>query len=475
MALPDILFKGVPRRYTRGFTAEVIRKTKPQRVVIPCAGAFALATTAVEAGIEPERIHCCDISLYTCTLGSYLADRPFQVRAVGRWEWLNQYMDTPIGQVAGVGLAVRLLQYENKRESLYKRERLRELTERQGVYIDQLLKTADLMYSRLGGLNFEPIDMWELMSRYVPTEQGGEPEGYDPENTLLLVNPPRYSSGYNRMYRGVDEAFAWDKPEVQQFDEDDYDALMDYLGQEGGPHAMMYYATPVKEPQDPADQWGHPWVSVFAARPKTGINTAINWVVSNRVTDKKLQREDVEKPARAKYKLFLEGKLTPESRLEVRKESYEVGTYYRDLFVHNLGMLNAEKYRVLLLDGKLLATLGLHLADMRGAGALSMQGVAKLRYAFSVDHPDYPKLHKLTLLSVLSSWFWDEEMSDIEPMALAVQTSMLTPHPEAKTARGLFKLKERHREGGQYKLVYYGDIQQRTAEETITEFLRRWG
>jgi hypothetical protein len=735
MSLPDVLFKGVPRRYTRGYTLEVIQATKPQRVVIPCVGAYALATTAVEAGISPENIEACDISLYSTVIGNMLAGTPFQLRAVGRWEWLNKYMTDPVGQVAAVVVAIRMLQYEGGKApgklNLYRRERIRELVERQEVYIDQARAAAERLKVRLGGLRFQAEDMWELLARHVPNPAAPEgerlPDGAEPGSTLLLVNPPRYNclapheriltadlrwvpcgtlrvgdeilafdenlpatrrrrwrfatithsepmkqecvrvhmedgtsvvctmdhpwladpysytggfrdwiradqmegkyalraldtwkadrsyeagwlagmydgegclnlrgdstslsiaqvagpvsdevenllrskgfrvggydggrgrstrsievrggfaeqlralgvfrpgrllanlrsrwhdrrgcevrrkvrvervepigmhpiqsistscrtyvgegflmhnSGYDKMYQGVDEAFEWVQPNVRQFTEDQYAPLMRYLGQAEAPHALLYYATPVESGEDPAEEWGVPWKSVFAARPKTGKQAAINWIVANRVPEKanerKLQRSDIEGNPRAKFKLFREGVITADSRLVVVPESREVASYYRDLFVHNLGHLNAERYKVLLLDGKLVATIGLHLQNLRAGG--SMQGVAKLRFAFSVDHPDYDRLHKLTLSSIISSWFWEDEISDIEPAPRAVQTTMLTPHPEVKTARGIFKLKAREKDAdtGWNKITYYADVVDRTPRQTLEVFLSRW-
>lgn len=471
MSLPDILFKGVPRRYTRGYTLQVIQKTKPEKIVIPCVGAFALATTCVEAGIRPEQIEACDISLYTSVLGCYLAGKELNVRPREGWEWLEQYMTDPLGRVAAVALAIRILQYQSKRSSLFQRERIREVVERQEAYIQQLRKAGEAMFARLGGLAYEPEDMWNLLGRHVPNPLTGEPVA-DP-STLILCNPPRYTGGYDKMYQGIEDAFDWGKPNVRQFDEEQYAPLMAYMA--NGPKTLVYYATPVADPEDPARLWGEPWTSVYAHRPKTGNQAAINWIVANWDEKKHLQRADVEGNVRAKYKLFREGVIDPEkSDLRVIVEKKEVASYYRDLFVHNLGHLNAERYKVLLIDGKLVATVGLHLQNLRAGG--SMKGIAKLRFAFTVDHPAYDKLHKLTLLSVVSSWFWDGELSDIEPPPRAVQTTMLTPYPEAKTARGIFTLKdrERDRDTGQYKLTYYADVAVRTPRETLQLFMNRW-
>src|SRR6476620_571320 len=101
MALPDILFKGVPRRYTRGYTADAIRAVRPDRVVIPCVGAYALATTCIEAGVRPDQIEACDISLYSTAIGNMLASQPWRLEAIGQFSWLNDYIHKD-GDVDGI-------------------------------------------------------------------------------------------------------------------------------------------------------------------------------------------------------------------------------------------------------------------------------------------------------------------------------------------------------------------------------------
>lgn len=484
MSKPDVIFCGVPRAYTRGYTAEVIRRQRPERVVIPCVGAFSLASTVVEAGVGPEQIECCDISLYSTVVGKMLAGEVMEdlrVREKGM-EWLEEYMgESAEHRVAGVTWAIRLLQYRAKKESVYKWERVREMMERREVYLEQGLRAARRMNARLGGLRYAAEDMWELLERTLVLPDGSE-RGDDRDEkgqggTLLLVNPPRYSAGYTRQFRGVEEFFQWEEPQVGQFDEEDYPRLMGRLAE--GPRALMFYATPVVSHEDPADEWGGPWKSVFADRPRTGKTAAINWIVSNRpdlgAPPVKLRRADVERGVRAKYKMFREGVIREDSELRVVTESKEVASYYRDLLVHNLGMVNAERYKVLLMDGELMAVMGAHLQNLRASGVLN--GVCKLTFSFTVDHPRYDRLHKLTLMSVVSSWFWEHEISALEEMPRAVQTTMLTKFPEVKTARGIFKLKDRERDGktGLNKITYYADLVYRTPEETLAEWRRRWG
>jgi len=77
------------------------------------------------------------------------------------------------------------------------------------------------------------VDDWyqHVGRRLLKGKRGAKPIFSDSEViTLLLVNPPRYSGGYDRMFEGVDDVFDWDAPAAAQFVEQDYARLMEMLG-----------------------------------------------------------------------------------------------------------------------------------------------------------------------------------------------------------------------------------------------------
>lgn len=471
MSLPDILFKGIPRRWTRGFTKELIEKTKPERVIVPCAGAFSLVATAVKAGVKPENIHACDISLYSSVLGTYFASRGMvrdefmlSVKVKPPFEWLMPYRHQDQNVCAAVIVGIRLAQYLAKKQSVYRDQRIRELQDGAAFYLEQARRSVESMREELKGIHYAPRDMWALLAEHV-----------DDPDTLILCNPPRYTGGYDKMYAGVEQMFTWNAPGVAQFDESQYAKLMDYLGNAAA-RSLVYYATPVETSEDPQKTFGPPWRSVFAERPRTGKTAAINWILINRIASEDaepvLRRADTGPAAVPRYPMFTHGTVTEASRLEVRAETKAIVSYYRDLLVHRLGLTNAESHQVLLLDGQLVAAVGLHLANYHRA-----MGAANLTFCFSPQHERYPRLQKLALLSVASSWFWDGVLKNaLEERPYTVATTMLTDLPEVKTARGIFKLAEREAlKAGGYKLHYTAEVQTRTADETVQYWLKKWG
>lgn len=469
--IPDILFKGIPRSTTRGYTAQVIALTKPSTVVIPCCGSFALASVVTGTGMAPEAVICGDISLYSSILGAAITGQPLAVtvRDHPLADLIAPYWsDDPLDQAAAVLLVARILQYERPRKKRFHEHHQRELQTNAPVYVQQLRDQIRDLHTQLHGLTYVARDLWDTLEQY----------RHDP-SALLLVNPPRYTGGYDRMFAGLEQVFDWPAPDIPQFVEHDYPRLMDLLGQSEA-HSLVYYAT---QGEDPATGWGDPWHSVFADLPGSLGKVAINWIVSNRPTAHTAINRTKFYTGEARFKLF-DGDIGPESVLTALRVTKPVGDYYRDLFIHKLAGSSTEVYTVLLIDGRLMAVIGVHLKDFR-RGARMRKGdaqyakVASVTFAFTVPHDRYDRLHKLTLMSAVSSWYWEsilgsEPAYEVLGNPVAVATVMLTPHPENKTARGVLRLVDREATPDGFKLRYIGDVITRTAEETLALWLHKF-
>jgi len=474
MSNPDILFRGIPRGPTRGYTASVVMASKASVVVVPCCGSFSLAAVAREAGAPTERIVCGDISLYSTALGMAIMSNDWRLdlkpEAGEIGELVRKYVDgAPIAKAAAVMYAIRVLQYDRKNQTIFLQHVQRELMQEAENYIGQLMEAIVEMAQALRGLRYEARDMWLTLDEY-----RGDPKA------LLLVNPPRYTGGYGRMFKGIERIFDWDEPKVAQFTEKDYARLMQVLGASPA-LTLMYYATPN---EDPAPLWGEPWQSVFADRPSNSKSAAINWIVANRnPIPPQVSRAKITL-GEARFKLFT-GEVKPDSRIEARVIPRDVADYYKDLFIHRLPGSMSEKYVGLLLDGCLAAILAFTTANMRSGHGSKDDEIgdipANLTFAFTVPHERYERLHKLTLLSMLSEWFWNDIFSrekhvDLTGLPRRVQSTMLTPHPENKTARGtgMEMAKRAAQKDGTFKLTYYGNIVQRTREETLALWLQKF-
>ena len=457
----DSLVRGKPKADLLTFIASTLEKEAPTRVVIPRSEGFHMAAAAKAAGVK--HIICADSSLYSAILGHFLAGNDLPaVQPTDPYSFLRQYMaDGPASTVAAVALGLRILLFSQKSRSLYYDERIRELRERSDVYIEHLRKQVVSLKNKLampdGSFQFYTMPSYEAIGQI------------DVADGIIIMKPVAKRA----VIKNVGDAFQWDGPYVQDDLEYDAERLAELCANRG--RTLMVVQTGVENPPDPAKKFSGRWQSVFASKPKDGKQARMDWVVSNIQSESDtLKRTDVEQPAVGTYKLFTSGTIRPDADLRVVKESKEVVSYYRDLLVHRLALVNAERYKVILLDGQLIACVGAHLQNLRASGVL--QGVVKLTFCFTPEHPDYPRLHKLALMCVVSDWFWADEVSDIEPLPRAVQTTMLTPYPEVKTARGIFELKGREwdTDKKQNKLTYYANLVHRTPAETLSEWRQRW-
>jgi hypothetical protein len=474
---PDVLFKGIPNQYVRKYMRDEIARLRPATVVIPCAGAFASAIAAVDAGQTPERIVCGDIALYTSAIGYWLAgtDWRLEPKADGPFAWMQRLLDAGDvsqdyqqhdayrkRQMACVVLAIRILQYD--KPAAHYQQRKRELTERAGVYLRQIEETAERAMGRLRGITYHARDLWETLGTY-----------RDDAGALMLVDPPWYKKGYANMFKGVDQAFSWDEPRVPEFDPGDAERLTKWLG-EGAAKTMVFMGTPLTEMVNPEAQLGAPWKSVFVHRPQASSSSVASWILANQPSahETRFDRDDVEASVRPRYRVW-DGKsvIRPTDQITWRHEKRDVVNYYRDLLVHRLALSQTEDYRVLLLNGELIACFGYHVASIRTGGGVSQ---ATLTFAFSPHSERYQKLNKLVLMCAVSSWMWDGVMKDIEQPPTRIATAMLTPYPENKIARGVMQLTERTWEEKKkmYKLLYHADIVRRTARETLETWLARY-
>ena len=174
---PDVLFKGIPRGPTRGYTAKVLQAFRPEIVVIPCCGSFSLAAVAKEAGVLPHDIVCGDVSLYSTALGNAIMgqdwrlevkpDCPFPELA----EILNAALaesSDPIAKAAVALFGVRYLQYVKKKANRFYENLQAELCRNAPSYLEQLRLQALGLAEGLSGCQYHARDMWLTLDEYMP-------------------------------------------------------------------------------------------------------------------------------------------------------------------------------------------------------------------------------------------------------------------------------------------------------------------
>lgn len=320
-------------------------------------------------------------------------------------------------------------------------------------------------------VDVEPIGMQEIQS-ISTSSRTYIGEGFMMHNT----------AGYDRMFKGIDSVFDWDVPEARQFTEKDYARLMEFLGCKPA-LSLMYYATDGPDPVE-EQHWEAPWRSVFADRPGTIGMSAINWIVANRDPvgiEASRARINI---GEAKFPLF-DMAITEEVDIRAARLDKVTGDFYRDLWIHKLPGSTTEVYVGVFADGHLMSVVGLHLADLRRGkkikkGEKLLEHCASVTFAFTCPHPIYGRLHKLTLMSIVSQWFWEDVLGseswyELNGAPKHVKTTMLTPYAENKTARGIMTLDTREQQkDGSYKLTYSAAVIARNRVETVKAWLSKF-
>jgi len=67
---------------TREYVAEYVKRTAPQRVIMPCAGRFFTLSAVAKLGYPTDQIYASDVSLFSSLIG-YLADPSKQIADLG--------------------------------------------------------------------------------------------------------------------------------------------------------------------------------------------------------------------------------------------------------------------------------------------------------------------------------------------------------------------------------------------------------
>jgi len=190
----------------------MVKAYRPNRVILPCCGTFSLAVSAVAGGATPESIYASDISVYSHALGHALVGRDYRLEPKHEaadvvLPWLDE---GPLGKTAAIMFLLRVLQYERKTKKAWHIQNQQELLRNVGSYVPQLIEQLKTMAAQLDGINYETQDMWEVID-----------EPRSDASTAILLNPPRYTGGYDKMFEGIEAIFDWDEPEVAQFVERD--------------------------------------------------------------------------------------------------------------------------------------------------------------------------------------------------------------------------------------------------------------
>lgn len=198
------MFIGSINEDLRAVLVAMARRWTKRAVYTGCSGNFTVERLLARAGIK--ELHSNDVSLYSCVIGNYLAGNLMgvQIKSV-EWDWLREYIDTPVRTIATLLLCSEMFKYNGRAEKFHERMEKAYIARFAAMHA----QTVERVNKALEGVRLSSFfagDVLEFVQKA-------------PDDCVFVAFPPTYKSGYERLYKKIDEVFEWERPEYQIFDD----------------------------------------------------------------------------------------------------------------------------------------------------------------------------------------------------------------------------------------------------------------
>ena len=439
-------------------SALVHLKDKYPKIVIPCCGQFTLAKCALEAGYKAENIITSEISLFSCVLGYIYGKLPlltldFSVLPPYREEY--ETLETDLDRGAFLLWLMKIQQLHP--EIMYERVVYDDIVENKDKHVANFKKQLEKNASLYDGITFRVRDLRDELK-----------EDWD-EQTIVIVNPPAFKGGYEKMFK-FDEVLEFNLP-IEQFD----------LGKE---YVGMYEASKLKK--HPTFWYKYKTVEGFNPHEvvygrEYFVDRYDYWLLTKPeiLSDFKFKGAITFKNEHElkKYKNVpmwgIYDELKPDTKVDFRSVPAEVALYYRDLWAHKLGNTKAEHYFLILLDKKVFATVGFHTSELF---RLKSTRVFE-NYGFNATSHRHPRINRLMMLLITC-----KDMAETLRRAVSnvnrvyelkgLRTTCLSKYRKVKLNNGILKVEKSEKmPDGVYKIMYDTDFHDRTFSDCVTIYL----
>lgn len=451
------LFFGSLIKEHREYLAKVIPKIKPEKVTIPAVGMFNFANVCISAGIPPEKIYTSDISLFSSVLG-YLFDPEKSLLDLPIKDEVKVELKKLTSEIERAAYLLLLIKTQQLDPSKYYMEIiLDDIIIRWAEHHKKLSQRLEKYASKYAGLHYEIRDMWEVMNN---------------DAGLILVCPPVYSGGYERQFKKAEQLVGYVEPTPQFIHKELFRSLVERATELSIPVFISSYDVEKCLP---------PENLLCAVEKKQYLIEAIGINDVKYIGEYGLERVFVSRVKdnmnAPKYKIMTdEDVITPQSKITFVRVSKDVGLYYRDLFAHRLGNTKAEIYMLMLIDGKVAMTFGLHSANLR---MLKTEDIFEV-FGFSVSLQKYPTINRLLMLAITCEEF---KQLILKGGLLGVKnqlftlkglkTTCISKYRKVRLNNGILQIIKREKmKNGNYKIVYRTDFYKgRTFADCIRIFL----
>lgn len=173
--------------------------------------------------------------------------------------------------------------------------------------------------------------------------------------------------------------------------------------------------------------------------------------------------------------LPLDYEISESSEIRILRVESKTAQYYRKLRTHNFTGSTSLLNFMVFVDEKIAGVFGVDKNALTiGSYGVGISNAVFLMYGMTVPHRFY-RLNRLLTMLVQNKTFIMSICTDLEyEKAKFLKTVQMTKYPEAKEMRGIMKLLERKRDSRfGYRLIYQSELKDRTAEQTLIEWLRK--
>lgn len=451
------IFVGITKTHLRMLSFSIFRNLKSlgyEKVVLPCVGEFNLANIAVEAGFSPDQIYSSDISLFSSLLGCIFSGQPIESLNFELSPEVQAEVDAcedEISKVATVLYNMRLIKLS---KISYRANLFAEFVRNRDDIIGEYKRNIEEADTKLHGLHYEVADVREIVRDYG-------------EKTVIVTFPPLFAGGYGKMF---------DFGEVIK---------MDVNIEEFHPKEFPDLFNATKEYETGFVTFSDKFVSgisnddiIMVKEYKVGkydVCYANHHELVPESVRKKIITFSRHKLKPLKIDLFSESDtITKDSVVKFHSIKAENALYYRDMWVHNLGVTSADCYYALTIDGKLAAVCGVLTSGLSG---LSKDYVFE-QFGMAVPVSKYPSLARLLEWCMTSSDFKKvlyKTVTGINRLYSlnGVKTVCLSKNQKVKSHHGIFeKLSIKYEKKlGMNKIEYYARFRKDTLSDCVATYL----
>lgn len=441
----NTLFFGIPKQEVRRMTGRIIQESNYEAYVIPCTGRFALADTFVGAGIKSGQIVTGDISLFSSLIGYYLSNKDISDLGVT----IQGEKITP--DINGVAETLYHLKLGSiKPSNYYLTEVMVDLKRYKERHVEKLINDLEALKERLNGIQFEIKDMRVMIDEWKDRD------------AFIFLDPPVFSSrDYVNMFDT--EIIQWREPNIPQFEpKTDFAPMMADLRQTKAT-VVTYLREKNKEDEIVKD-----WYSFFAHQNR---KAEVEYLYVNKdLSLIQAKRPSADKPQRAPYPILTDkDEITEDSEISVVHITHEQAMYYRDLFVHRLGVSQAEVCVLLLIDKKIFSVRGL----MYFRGGNGPDFTVTEIFGLVAPNRKYRHLGRLAMRIITSKEFLQAitPKNEMFPKRYITSTT-ISKYPKAREDKGILEIYDSSiLKNGLYRLRYKTSFTEKSYIDCLLEWL----